>query len=72
MMNIFIQPIHAVVYSVIIVCAGAIIEVAPLLAILFFAGLSRAENIVKNVFGIKDKNSLSSIKFYHKKLHHRS
>ena len=70
MVNIFIQPIHAIIYSVIIVSAGAIIEVAPVLAILFFAGLSRAEKVVKNVFGLRNRphimNSLGSIKLHHR------
>lgn len=61
LVSIFIQPIHLIIYSVVIVCAGAIIEVAPVLAILFFIGLSRAEKVVKNVLGIRDQKSLSSL-----------
>lgn len=69
LVNIFIQPIHLIIYSVIIFCAGEIIELAPVLAILFFVGLSRAEKVVKNVLGLRDRtsiHSLSSIKIQHR------
>ena len=70
LINIFIQPIHLIIYSVIIVCAKEIIVLAPVLAILFFVGLSRAEKVVKNVLGIRDRTSISSLGSI--KVHHRS
>lgn len=70
LINIFIQPIHLIIYSVIIVCAKEIIILAPVLAILFFVGLSRAEKVVKNVLGIRDRRSISSLGSI--KVHHRS
>ena len=69
MADIFIQPIHLLVYTVVIVCAGEIIEVAPVIAILLFIGLSRAEKVVKNVLGLRGLKSISSlgaIKFNHR------
>lgn len=69
LINIFIQPIHLIIYSVLIFCAGEIIELAPVLAILFFIGLSRAEKVVKNVLGLRDRvsiHSLSAIKIQHR------
>ena len=41
LINIFIQPLHLVIYSVFITSAGAIATVAPLFAAIFLMGLSR-------------------------------
>ena len=70
LINIFIQPIHLILYNVFIVSAGAIATVAPLLAIVFFFGLSRGEKIIKNVFGIRGAQSISSLSGIH--LMHRA
>ncbi len=61
MINIFIQPLHYIVYSVFIVSAGAIATTAPLLAVIFFFGLSRAEKVIKNVFGMRGAKSIHSL-----------
>ena len=50
-----IQLIHAVLYVVFIATAGVIAVSQPILAILFFATLSRAEKIAKNIFEVKEK-----------------
>ena len=50
-----IQLIHAVLYVVFIATAGAIAVSQPILALIFFAALSRAEKIAKKIFDIKDK-----------------
>lgn len=50
-----IQLIHAVLYVVFIATAGALAVSQPILALVFFAALSRAEKIAKNVFAIKEK-----------------
>ena len=61
LINIFIQPLHLVIYMVFISVAGAIATAAPLLAAIFLIGLSRGEKIVKNVLGIRGANSISSL-----------
>ncbi len=62
--NAFIQPLHAGLYMVFIVSAHEIFTVAPLLAVLFFIGLSRAEKIVKNMFGMRKMSSINSMSEY--------
>ncbi len=59
--NIFIQPLHALIYLIFIVSANEIFKVAPLLAVLFLAMLSRAEKIVKNIFKLKGHASMKDI-----------
>lgn len=61
MINIFIQPLHAMLYLVFFTTAGKIAELAPLLAILFLMALSRGEKIVKNIFSMRGLSSISSI-----------
>ena len=56
-----LQLMHGIVYCVFIATAGAIIEHFPLLAIFFFAALTRIEKIVRNIFSLKDK-SIDNIK----------
>lgn len=59
--NILIQPLHILIYSVFVVAAGAIAEAAPILAILFFVALSRVEKIVKSVFKMRGAKSIHSM-----------
>ena len=65
LINIFIQPLHLIVYMVFMTTASAIIEVAPVLAVILFFGLSRGEKIVKNIFGIRGARSISSLSGIH-------
>ncbi len=62
--NAALQPLHAAVYLVFIVSANEIFSVAPLLAVIFFAMLSRAEKIVKNIFGMRKMSSIHSMSEY--------
>lgn len=50
-----IQILHAVVYLVFLATAGVIAKTQPIIAIVFFAALSRAEKIARNIFGIDEK-----------------
>lgn len=70
LINIFIQPLHLVLYSIFITSVGAIATVAPLFAAIFLVGLSRGEKIVKNIFGIRGAQSISSLGGIH--LMHRA
>ncbi len=56
-----LQLIHAVLYVTFIATAGVIVQTQPVLAILFFAALSRAEKVTRNIFTIKD-DSLQKVK----------
>ena len=49
------QLIHAVVYLVFIGTAGVIAVSQPILAIVFFYALSRAEKITRKIFGVDDQ-----------------
>ncbi|MGN1330657.1 MAG: hypothetical protein ACI4VN_04910 [Clostridia bacterium] len=62
--NAALQPLHAAVYLVFIVSANEIFTVAPILAVIFFATLSRAEKIVKNIFGMRKMSSIHSMSEY--------
>jgi len=62
--NAALQPLHAAVYLVFIVSANEIFSVAPILAVIFFATLSRAEKIVKNIFGMRKMKSIHSMSEY--------
>ena len=53
----FTQPLHAGLYLVFINTAYEIFEVAPFLAVLFFAMLSRSEKMFRNLFGMKGRAS---------------
>lgn len=61
MVNIYIQPIHAIMYIVFIASASEIAKAAPLLAIVFLGALSRGEKIVKNIFNIRGLSSINSL-----------
>lgn len=62
--NAFIQPLHAAIYMVFMVSAAEIFTVAPLLAVIFFMALSRAEKIVKNILGMRKMTSIHSMSSY--------
>lgn len=61
LVNVFIQPLHAIIYIVFISSAAEIATAAPLLAILFFGALSRGEKIIKNIFNMRGLSSINSI-----------
>ena len=62
MINIFIQPIHAILYLVFSFTAGEIASFAPLLALIFLMAITTAERIVRNIFEMKDSKSLDNLK----------
>jgi len=62
--NAFIQPLHAAIYMVFMISAAEIFTVAPLLAVIFFMSLSRAEKIVKNILGMRKMTSIHSMSAY--------
>ena len=52
--NVIIQPIHAISYLVFVYTAGKIAETAPIVGIVFLLALGRVENIIRNIFKITD------------------
>lgn len=60
-LNVAMQPIHAVVYSIFMVIAANIMESAPLMAVIFFAALSRTERVVRGLLSIKKTNTVQGL-----------
>lgn len=62
--NVMIQPIHAIIYLIFVYTAGKIAEKAPIVAMVFLLSIGRIENIVRNIFQITDSvtNVNSAIK----------
>lgn len=52
-MNVFIQPLHAMVYMIFMAMACHIMDTAPLLSIIFLSSLTRVERIARSVFRIE-------------------
>ena len=50
MLNVFIQPLHALMYVIFVGSASEIIEIAPLFAIILFFAMSKGEKIMRNLF----------------------
>lgn len=50
-----IQVVHAFLYIVFVATAGLVAKSQPILAVVFFAALSRSEKIARNVFGVDEK-----------------
>lgn len=48
--NIFIQPMHALLFMIFMFSAGKIAELYPILAIIFIFGLSWAEKLLRTLF----------------------
>lgn len=60
LINVFIQPIHALLFLIFIFTAVFLADKAPLLAILFFAVLSRGEKIARVII-FQKMNGASTI-----------
>lgn len=54
-MNLFIQPIHAIIYLIFMFSANEIATSAPFLGIIFLWALERADKIIKAITGFNDK-----------------
>lgn len=51
--NIFIQPMHLLMFLILLYSAGAIAELYPIIAILFMFGLGKAEKLIRGLFRLK-------------------
>jgi len=65
--NIFIQPIHAVIYLIFMYTAGEIAKQSMVVALIFLVGLTRIEKIVLYLFNLKGATSLQSLDEQRKK-----
>ena len=61
MVNVFIQPVHAIVYLIFMVTAFEIVAVAPLFGIVFLMGMSRGEKIIKEMLDIRGMSTIHSM-----------
>lgn len=52
-MNVFIQPLHAMVYMIFMAMACHIMDTAPLLSIIFLSSLTRVERVARSVFRLE-------------------
>ena len=59
--NILIQPLHALLYLVFMYSAGEIAAAAPLFAVAFIMALARGEKIVKGIFNLRGLTSIHSM-----------
>lgn len=57
-LNVLIQPLHAIIYLVFLITANNICERAPLVAIALLFSMSQAERMVKTIFDVKDGASI--------------
>lgn len=61
MTNIFMQPLHALIYIVFMFSAAKIAQVAPLFAVFFLMALSKTEKVVRNSIGIGEVKSIGTM-----------
>lgn len=62
LVNIFIQPLHALLFVIFMYSIYGIMERAPLLAVVFLAALSRGEQLVRNIFKIERTSTFGGLR----------
>ena len=62
LVNIFIQPLHALLFLIFMYSIYGIMERAPLLAIVFLASLSRGEQLVRAIFKIDGTRTFGGLR----------
>ncbi len=60
-MNVLIQPLHAIIYLVFVVSANSIATKSPIIALAFFMAMGTVEKMVKVVFNVKDTATLKGL-----------
>ena len=61
MVNVFIQPLHAIIYLVFVFSAGEIAKNLPIVGIIILLALGRVEKIVKSIFSMRGMVSIKSM-----------
>ena len=59
--NVLIQPLHALIYLVFVLTANNIAAESPIVALAFFMAMGTVEKMVKTVFNMKDLVSLRGL-----------
>ena len=62
--HIFIQPLHAIIYTIFAFSAGEIVNYAPILGLLFFMAIPSAEKMIRNVFNMHGSKVLGDLHAY--------
>lgn len=62
LVNLFIQPLHALLFLIFMYSVYGIMERAPLLAIVFLGALSRGEKLVRSIFKIENSVSVGKLR----------
>ena len=66
MIHIFIQPLHAIVYTIFAYSAGEIVKYEPILGLLFFMAIPSAEKMVRSIFDMHSSKVLADLHDYGK------
>ena len=66
LMNVFIQPLHAIIYIVFMFTAGEIAKYAPILGLVFMLSLGTVERTVKRMFNSRGLASLGGLNSFRK------
>lgn len=59
--NVFIQPLHAIIYLIFVLTANNIAESSPLVAVAFFLAMGTVEKMVKVIFDMKGLVSIKNL-----------
>ena len=65
-MNVLIQPLHAIIYLVFMFTAGEIAKYAPIIGLIFLLSLGNIERMVKRLFNSKKLTSLRGLNSFRK------
>ena len=60
-LNILIQPLHALIYLIMVLTANSICARSPLLTILLLLALGQTEKVVKTIFGMNKSITLRGV-----------
>ena len=61
LINVFVQPLHALLFVIFMYSVYGIMERAPILAIIFIAALSRGEQLFRTIFKVDRTTSLAHL-----------
>ena len=62
MIQVFIQPMHLILYVVFMLSAGEIAKTAPIIGIIFIISLDNAEKVVKSALKIRGGSADKGLK----------
>lgn len=66
LMNVLIQPLHALLYLIFVFSANEIATISPVVAVIFMLGIGSAERMVKVIFNMRGLVSLRGINKFRK------